>query len=117
MVRPLRTPVRCHLKRTEVIIGIVKEISPTQLHVLCKDTDEKVIVLNFDILALALGSRQDSVLTVSPDAIVTAEERDAQFGAINAKLKASNKVLIVGGGAVGVEVVSISQCRMSVPSL
>ncbi len=68
----------------------MKEISPTQLHVLCKDTDEKVIVLKFDILALALGSRQDSVLTVSPDAVVTAEERDAQFGAVNAKLKASS---------------------------
>ena len=110
LVRPLRTPLRSHLKKTEVIIGVAKEITPKQVSVICKDTDDTLIEMKFDILVLAMGAKQDSILSVPPNAVMSADERDAQFGTANAQLKAAKKVLIVGGGAVGVEVAGEILC-------
>ena len=84
-----------YLKRTDVVIDKVKEV--TKSYVKLRDSDKKI---PFDYLVIASGSSYTN--PIKEEGTITAT-RASHLRNSHEKLEKANKVLIIGGGLVGVE--------------
>lgn len=82
-----------YLRKTEILIGCVKEVSSDYVNV----NDKKI---NFDYLIISSGSRY-SVPIKEQDVAITLRTKHLKES--SKKLKESREILIIGGGLVGIE--------------
>lgn len=84
------------------VIGRAEMIEPHRVHFRPAGNEETLMSIGYDYLILATGSNYPNEIVKANQG--TTEERREHFHNINRELDAVKKVLIVGGGPVGVEI-------------